>query len=192
MKQSHINEFKRAVRNNAYEVGDEGILLPRQHINLGGVFTHEVIRDGKSLGVQSDHNIVVDEGLDHFLDVALAGATQITSWYIGIFEGNYTPVNTDTAANITANSTESTAYDEATREIWVDDAISSHTIDNQTTRADFTINATKTIYGAFFVSASAKSATTGTLVAASRFAASRAVIALDQLLVSYSFTIADA
>jgi hypothetical protein len=53
------------------------------------------------------------------------------------------------------------------------------------------MNATKTIYGAFLASASAKSATTGTLMAASKFSASRAVVNLDQLLLTYAFSAAD-
>lgn len=185
--------LRREIVNRRYELTDDGrILLPRAKILLGGVFEHEVIRDGKSLGVYRDRNIVVNEGLNHILGAVFNAATQITAWYVGIFEGNYTPLATDTAANITANSTECTAYDEATRVAWVEAAPSGQSITNSASKATFTMNATKTVYGAFLVSASAKSATTGTLVAASKFAAARSVVDNDSLLLTYTLSASDA
>lgn len=186
-------EFVDAIRNNKYEVDEEnGLFLPAQKVTIGGVFTHDVRRNGVLLGERSDHNIVVNQGLDHILDVVLHASTQVTTWYIGIFEGNYTPVATDTAANITANSTECTAYDESTRVEYVEAAASSQSTTNSANKATFTINATKTVYGAFLASASAKSATTGTLLAASRFSASRSLVATDELLITYTISAADA
>jgi hypothetical protein len=116
----------------------------------------------------------------------------VDPWYIGIFEANYTPLATDTAANIAANATESTAYDESTRVQWVEAAPSGQQITNSASKAQFTMNATKTIYGAFMVSASTKSGTSGTLLAASKFAASRSVVSADQLLITYTLSAADA
>ena len=183
----------REYTNNHYEIGEKGeIYLPKAKIWLGGVFEHEVIRNGKSLGLCYDPNIVVNEGLNSILDIMFHAATQITAWYIGIFEGNYTPVATDTAANITANSTECTAYDEATRVAYDEAAASGQSITNAASKATFTCSATKTIYGAFLVSASAKSATTGTLFSASKFSAARAVVDNDQLLISYVLSASDA
>jgi hypothetical protein len=60
-------------------------------------------------------------------------------------------------------------------------------ITNSASRATFTMNATKTVYGAFLVSASAKSATTGTLMAAAKFSTSKAVVDNDELLITYAF-----
>lgn len=144
------------------------------------------------IGVEKSKNIVVNEGLNHALSVLLAGGTQVNPWHVGLFEGNYTPVAADTAANITANSTECTAYDEATRQVYNEAAPSGQSVTNSANKATFTMNATKTVYGAFIASASAKSATSGTLLAASRFSASRAVVDNDQLLVTYTFAAADA
>jgi hypothetical protein len=188
-----FSKFRREVANRQYEISDSGgIYLPKAKVMLGGVFEVDHIRDGKSLGITRDHNIVVNEGLNHILSAVFNAGTQITAWYVGIFEGNYTPVATDTAANITANSTECTAYDEATRVAWVEAAPSGQSITNSASKATFTMNATKTIYGAFLASASAKSATTGTLMAASKFSASRAVVNLDQLLLTYALSCSDA
>lgn len=185
-------ELGREYRNGNYEVTDSGIFMPRQKLMIGGVFGHNVIRDGSDLGWQHDSNIVVNEGLNHILDVVYHNATQVPTWYIGIFKGNYTPVATDTAANIATNSTEATEYTEATREEYIEAAASAQSITNSATVAEFTINATVTIYGAFLVSTSTKGGTTGVLSSASRFAAARSLVASDILQVTYTLSAADA
>lgn len=188
-----LSKFRREFVNKKYEVNDSGeIYLPASKIFLGGVFEHEIIRNGKSLGVCRDRNTVVNEGLNHILSVVFNAGSQITTWYLAPFEANYTPVATDTAANIASNSTECTAYDEATRVQWVEAAPSGQSITNAANKATFTFNASKTIYGAFMASASGKSATTGTLMAASKFSAARPVVALDAILLSYIFSASDA
>lgn len=195
MRQFHpVNPklLRREIAAGHYEFNEQHeIFVPRAKVWLGGVFEHELIRGGKSLGVARDPNIVVNQGLDHILSVVCNAGTQVTAWFVGIFEGNYTPVAGDTAANITANSTESTAYTEATRVAWDEAAPSGQSITNSASKATFSMNATKTIYGAFLASASGKSATTGTLLAASKFAAARAVVNLDQLLITYALSAAD-
>ena len=186
-------QFRREVANGHYEIDDaSNIYLPVAKVRIGGVFEVDHIRNGRSLGVTRDHNIVVNEGLNHILSVIFNAGTQVTAWYVGLFEGNYTPVATDTAANITANSTENTTYSESTRVAWVEAAPSGQSITNSASKASFSCTATKTIYGAFLVSASAKSATTGTLIAASKFSAARSVVNADNLLLTYSFSASDA
>lgn len=188
-----MKEFGRHFRNNDYEVTEDGgILLPKAKVILGGVFTHDLVRGGESLGIESDPNTVVNEGLNHILSIVFNAGTQLTTWYVGIFEGNYTPLATDTAAVITANATESTAYSETTRPEWIEAAPASQQITNSASKAQFTMNATKTIYGAFLASSSVKSGTAGVLMAASKFAASRSVVNLDQLLLTYTLSAADA
>lgn len=169
-----------------YRESAGGLLLPENKLTVGGVFHVDHVRDGEVIDSWSSQNLVTNEGLNHILGVEFNGSTQITTWYIGLFEGNYTPVAAVTAATITAASTECTAYAAATRVEYVEAAPASQSITNSASRASFVFNATKTIYGAFLVSASAKSATTGTLFAASRFAASKAVVADDELLVTYT------
>lgn len=171
-----------------YQTSAGGVLIPDHSLTVGGVFHVDHVRNGEVIDSWESPNIVTNEGLNHILDVEFGGATQITAWYIGLFEGNYTPVAGVTAATITANSTECTAYDAATRVAYTEAAAASQAITNSASRASFVFNATKTIYGAFLVSASAKSATTGTLFAASRFAASKAVVDDDELLVTYTIS----
>jgi hypothetical protein len=163
-----------------------GILMPQNKVSIGGVFHGQIRRNGVIIDEWEDSNLVTNEGLDHALNVIFNGATQIATWYCGVFEGNYTPVAGVTAATITAAATECTAYDESTRVAFVEATSSAQSTTNSASRATFTFNASKTIYGAFLVSASAKSATTGTLFSAARFSASKAVVDNDELLLTYT------
>jgi hypothetical protein len=184
-----INELRKGRFERA---GGSGLYLPSSKVFIKGLWGSAVRRGDRLVQPwQFDENIVVNEGLNHILNTEFHATAQITTWYIGIFEGNYTPVAGDTAANIAANSTESTAYTQANRVEWVEGAAAAQSITNPAA-SQFNINATKTIYGAFLVSSNVKSGVTGTLFAASRFASSRAVVNLDQILVTYTLTAADA
>ena len=183
----------RELRNRKFEISDSGLYLPKSKVMVSGVFGNQVRKaTGELTPVEWSPNIIVNQGLDSILGVYFHADSQISTWYVAIFEGNYTPVAGDTAANIATNSTESTAYTEANRVEWVEAAAASQSITNSASKATFTMNATKTIYGAFLVSTSTKSGATGTLCAASRFTASRSVVNTDQLLVTYTITAADA
>jgi len=154
-----------------------------------GVFELEHRRNGKLIGRDISSNIVTTEGLNHILSTVVAGGSAVSPWYIALFEGNYTPVAGLTAATFTASATECTAYDEAARVAYVEGTPSGGVIDNSASRAVFTMNATKTIYGGALLSVSTKSSTSGTLLAAARFSSSRAVVDDDELSVRYSLTL---
>lgn len=154
-----------------------------------GVFDVEIRRGGKVIARDISSNIVTTEGLNHILSIVLAGGTQVTTWYVAPFEGNYTPVAGLTAATFTAAATECTAYDESARVAYVEAAPSGGVITNSASRAVFTINASKTLYGAALLSASAKSSTSGVCLAAARFSSSRAVVDNDEVACSYTLTL---
>lgn len=157
-------------------------------IMVRGKYSGQIIRAGKIIEEFEDSNLVVNEGLNALNDIMFHGSTQITTWYLGLFEGNYTPVATVTAATITSASTETTAYTSSTRPEYTEAASSSQVTTNSASRASFVFNASKTIYGAFLVSSSTKSGTGGTLFSASRFSSSKAVESGDELLLTYAFT----
>lgn len=165
-----------------------GVLMPSQKLIMGGKFIGQIIRNGKVIDEFEDHNLVVNEGLNAMLETNFRGGTQITSWFLGIFEGNYTPVGTVTAATIVAASTECTAYTQSTRPAYTTVAAASQSLTNAASRGTYTFNATKTIYGAFLISNSAKSSTTGTLFSAARFGTAKNVESGDEMLLTYNFT----
>lgn len=189
--------FRHEVRNNKYEKTDDGqIYLPQSKVLIGGYFGVEAYRAGEILYPFTwEKNIVVDEGLQHILDVVLHGTTAVNPWYVGIFEGNYTPLASDTGTTISSNATESNKYDELTRREYVEAAASSApvTTTNSANKATFTISATVTIYGAFLHEAEEKTAdagyNVGTLLAASKFSSARSLVDDDELLITYSIVI---
>lgn len=164
-----------------------GLIMPAAAALVGGVFTGQIIRDGEVIDEFSDHNMVVNQGLNSLLNVYLNGATQLGSWFLGLFEGNYTPVATVTAATIVSASTECITYDESTRPQFQPAAAASQSITNSANRATYTFNQVKTIYGGFLISSSAKSGASGTLFSAARFSSSKQVVIGDQLLLTYQF-----
>lgn len=156
-------------------------------IKVGGRFHIEHVRNGEVIDREDVSNLVVNEGLDHLLNTVFHGGAQITTWYLGLFEGNYTPVATATGASISGASSECVAYDEAQRQEYKEGAASAQSITNSGDKAVFTMNATKTVYGAFLTSNGAKGATSGTLFSAARFASPKQVADDDQLLLTYTF-----
>lgn len=156
-------------------------------MKVGGRFLLEHVRDGKVIETEDVTNLVTNEGLDHVLNTVFHSGTQVGSWFLGLFEGNYTPTSTLTAANVSAASTECLAYVEAQRQEYVEGAASAQSITNSANKAQFTMNATKTVYGAFLVSNATKSATSGVLFSAARFATPKQVVTDDQLLLTYTF-----
>jgi len=171
-----------------YARSQGGILIPAASLALGGQFSIDHYRKGELIEREAVHNLVVNEGLDHVLNTVFHSGTQIGTWHLGLFEGNYTPAANVTAATIAAQATESTAYDEATRPEYVEAAAANQSVTNSANKATFTINATKTIYGAFLVSNSTKGSTSGTLFSAARFNSPKQVVDDDQLLLTYTFT----
>ncbi|MBI2750807.1 hypothetical protein DBR23_03630 [Acidovorax sp. HMWF018] len=105
------------------------------------------------------------EGRNHILDVVLHGATQVAEWRVAPYEGDYTPQDDDTAANIVARATEITAYSEATRPAFVESAASNGASDNTGNYAQFTLTAEKTVRAFAIVSSAGKGSTTGVLLA---------------------------
>ena len=164
-----------------------GLLMPSAKIAVKGSYHGQLVRDGEVIDEFEDENLVVNEGLDALLNIMFHNATQFSTWYLGVFEGNYTPVAGATASSIAGDSTESSAYDEVSRPAFNEAAASSQSITNTANRATFTFNASKTIYGAFLISDATKSGTSGTLFSAARFSSSKSVVAADQLLLAYTF-----
>jgi hypothetical protein len=134
-------------------------------------------------------NLVVTVGKANLLNVYLASSTQTTAWYLGLVNGATSPTYAD-ADTISSHAgwTESTAYSNATRpQATFGTPTSTNSISSS--QATFNINATATIAGALLVNNNTKGGTTGTLYSAGSFATSRAVIAGDSLLVTYTASV---
>lgn len=160
---------------------------------IGGAFTVECYDKFNTLKwVERTHNLVTNQGLNRLLNVMFGGITATATWYVALFESNTTPASDLTYA--VPSYTECTAYDETTREAYVEATTTTKSMTNAASKAEFTMNATKTIYGASIVSATTKAdtATAGAvLYCAAKFTAERAVYDDDVLRVTYVLGAAD-
>lgn len=184
----HGLEFARAIANHQVELTDDGLLFQKQHVLLAGQFDTWV--NGR--GHQVDANIVPVEALNYLLKTGLLNTGGLATWYVAPFLNNVTPLATLTAASATATLGEFTQYDAPTRVPFTLPADpTAGSFSNVASPADFTAAAGVSgagvdIYGAFIVSASAKSATTGKILCASAFSAPRKVFPTDVLTVRYT------
>ena len=110
------------------------------------------------------------ESRDHILDVVLHNGVKTTEWYVALFEGNYTPQDSDTAANIGGRATEITSYAESTRPALTFNPPANGEINNAGGLAQVTMTATKTIRALGIVSSAAKGSTSGKLLAFQKLA----------------------
>lgn len=190
-----FKELAKAVRRFAFEFTDDGhMYFPESKLIRMGVFNLKYTApDGTVVDAGPPVlNRTVMQGRNHQLDVVFHGGTPVTDWRLAVFEGNYTPLDTDTAATFPGASTECVAYDEIVRPAFIEGASSGGIISNAGDEAVFTFNANKTIYGGFLISSSAKGATTGVLMSAARFSPSRPVEPLFSLQVGYNISLVDA
>ncbi len=170
----------------------------RGNMGLTGIVTLKHFRKNKLIYQNEEsHNLLVDQGLNHFLNVVMGVDAKITTWYVGIFTNNVTPAAADVPSTAlgaagTFGEGQDADYDIplTNKPEYIDAPATAKVMSNSGTPASFTIAATLTIYGAFISSVSAKTATTGTLLAAKQFDASRAVIDNDILTVQYDITAA--
>jgi hypothetical protein len=160
-------EFARALRNFRFERTRNGLYFPAQKAAFGGFFS----TCGPD-GVWVDHkNTVTLEWLDALYDTYFNAAAAPTGLYIAAFTNNTAPVKELTAATFAATQGEYTGNTEATRVPWVSNGVSSaQTVSNSNAPAVITIGAANaTLRGAALLTASAKGAAAGKLVAAALF-----------------------
>lgn len=161
-----------------------------EHAKAGFVYTVETIRNGEVVDTEVIHNLIPTEGINYLIGAGLKGATPVTSWYVGLFEGDYSPVAGDTMATFPGNATECTAYVETARPALTLGTVSGGTVDNTASKAEFTGNATgKLVKGGFISSVPTKGATTGVLVSAVRFTTPKSLDAGSTLRVTAGFSI---
>jgi hypothetical protein len=162
----------------------------------GGVFTMQCFDANGNLKWESSlPNLVVNVGLQDMNTQYFKGAAYTAAWFIGLYgaAASNTPAAGDTAASH-AGWTEVVPYSNATRPAATFGTATTadpSVISNSASPASYTINATSTVGGAFLISNSTKSGTTGILFSASDFAApgDRSVASGDTLNVTYTFNL---
>lgn len=162
----------------------------------GGVYRIECRdKDGNLKWVDETHNLVVNVGLQDMNTKYFTGSSYTAAWYIGLYgaAASNTPAAGDTAA-LHAGWTEITPYSNATRPACTFGSATSadpSVISNTLSPAQFNINATNTVGGAFLISNNTKGGSTGILFSASDFQSpgDRSVASGDTLNVTYTFNL---
>jgi len=159
---------------------------------FGGIFRIKCYdKHGNLKWEDTAKNLVTTVGLQHILDILFTSDTQVDPWYIGLTSATPSPAAGDTMASH-AGWTEFTNYDETVRQTFVD-ARTGQQVDNDGNEAAFTISTdSSSIGGAFLVSDSTKSGSTGTLLCCAAFTGgNKSADDNDTLEVEYQFTAAD-
>lgn len=180
------DNIRKAILAGRYEEADGGLYLPTERSLVQGVVCY-----GKR-GEEEEwtHNLIVDEGRNYLVGVATGAVSAISNWYVAIFTGDVSVQPSWTAANFAANATEITQYDEATRPAWVPGAVASGARDSFASKASFTSSANGVVArGAALISASGKSATSGTLMGSTRFSTDKGLDIGEILDVGYALQI---
>ena len=157
-----------------------------------GLWDIRCVRPDGSLRWENDfHNLVVNEGLDHILDVVFVGGTQDTTWFVGLLAASPSALASWTATEIASN--DFVNYSESVLQAFVDGGVSNQSLDNSASTADFSINTnSSSIGGAFLIGTNSKGTPAGTLYSAGAFTGgNKAADSGDTLQVTVTFTEAD-
>lgn len=168
----------------------------KDQMKAGGVFTATCFTpDGSVRWKIEAPNLVVNQGLQDMNTKYFKGSTYTAAWYVGLYgaAASNNPLATDTAASH-PGFTEITPYSNANRPTATFGTATTadpSVIDNSSSAASFSINATATVGGAFLISDNTKGGTAGVLFSASDFASpgDRSVISGDTLVVTYTFSL---
>jgi hypothetical protein len=171
-------------------------LASKDKVAAGGVFTIQCFdKEGNLKWETKKHNLVVNQGLQDMNEKFFKGVGYTATWFIGLYGAgaSNTPAATDTAASH-PGWTEVTPYSNATRpavNFGTATTADPSVIDNDSSPAQFNIDDTAVVGGAFLISDSTKGGTDGVLFSASDFAApgDRNVASGDTLNVTYEFSL---
>lgn len=171
------DQLVRAIADGRFEETELGLFVPSERSMVKGVFCYG--KRGEALEYSA--NRVVTEGLNYIVGVALKAVTRIDNWYIAPFSGAVAVQATWTAANFTAESTEVTGYESASRPVWTGGSVTAGAVNSFAAKAEIKATSSITIRGAGMISNLNKSGTTGTLLGASRFTSDK-VLDTDEIL----------
>lgn len=160
----------------------------------GGVFHFTCYdKDGNLKWKNKAKNLVVNQGLQDMNTKYFKGSTYTAGWFIGLISGSSPTL---AAADTLASKawTETTAYsgNRKTATFGTATTTDPSVIDNDASQAQFTMNGTVTVSGAFL--ASVDTGTSGILFSEAEFESpgDRSVVSGDILNVKYTFSLADA
>lgn len=152
--------------------------------------------EGRVKWIEEVDNLTVTQGLNDLLTKYFKGSAYTAAWFVGLVNasGFSTFAAGDTAAQIGGSNAwaEATSYSESVRQTLTLGSASAGSIDNSASKCVFSINGTITIHGAFVVSSSTKSGTSGVIYGEAAFSVDRSLLSGDTLTVQVTLTAASA
>jgi hypothetical protein len=177
------------VMDNLQDLADGRLLLH-------GLVTCDHYRGGDLIHSQVGKNTFTTEGMAKICNVIFfsTGKTAALGTYLGIFKNNVVPAVGDTAAKLGSGNTygecQDADYTPATnRPTYTPISTSTASCTNAASKAEFTMAAAITVYGAFLAWAAAKTDTTGPLLSAKKFSVARATEISDVLAITYAISL---
>jgi hypothetical protein len=161
---------------------------------LQGVYQCDQFRKGELIagGYPELPNTFTTEGLSYLLRVMFWETSKAASliWYLGIFDTNVTPAvgnvaSTSLGAAGTYGAIQTAEVDETVVEPYTTVTTATASCTNAASKAEYTMAATRTIYGAYLTDSSDMTSVAGILMSAKKFSTARSVIADDVLSISY-------
>jgi hypothetical protein len=191
----HLTEIKQRISRFQFERSPRGLYFPAMGAIACGHVKEWANNDFEGMG--SHENLVVDQGLNYAIEVALLSGGQIllNSWFLALHAGTGPVLSTWTASNYASVATEIVAtspegYSEANRQAWAGVANTGNTsADNSASPATVTIvTATQLqVNGAALISSNVRGGTGGTLMGAVVYAATRFLGNGDSYNVQYEW-----
>lgn len=166
---------------------------------IGFVYTVEHIGvDGKVKSVETVENIIPLVGINYILAAALTAGAQYSTWYIGLFEANRTPLASDTMTTLLADCEESDNYGgvgntNRSNVNGTDNSFPAVVDGASTTTSDpaiFTFTTAATIQGGFITTGVTIGNTSGLLISAVKFTSPKVMAAGEYLRVPVGIAMA--
>jgi hypothetical protein len=146
--------------------------------------------DGALKWSECRYNTVMTAGKNDLLTNYFKGSSYTAAFYVGLVDNaSFSAISAADTASSHAGWLEGVPYSNSTRASLALGTPSAGSVDNSASKASFTINATATVNGAFVITNSTKSGTTGTLYSASSFGSTRSVLSGDTLNVQVTLSV---
>lgn len=176
MRTNLQKELAADIGRETFDLTEAGIYFPRQSVLASGEYFDRI--NGGAWSVEK--NMLPVEGLAYLLSVALGQTPKPAGHFLALFSGAAAPAANWTAASFAAAASEITSmtegYTSPTRPAWTPPASTATTsIDNMAAVAHLTMATASTlnVTGAALLTNSTRGGTTGALISASKYAATR-------------------